>query len=846
MENNSNISNKEIKNINNNNNNNYSNQDENEQNNDVNSSDMNNFEENNDNNVDYNYNSNNNDDQNKDEVEDLSTKILDYFALLSQEEANLDLLRNKITSHENFNFNKLYKYLAENNEGPLTLTNFKKFLDSFEGLEYEDEALRKLIHLYDRNNDFALDIKEFYNMFFPGHKYNYTNEEENEETDIHDDIIQDFINLILQELSVLQSAIAITDEIRDDLKFNPYEEFRRIAVNDSDKYIDSNILAKFLNNYGMDNINADKIIWRLDTDGDNKISYDEFLEIFAPSKVNKDSNRNTGNFKSSNMSFNNNNNQKSKNNYHNNYDNDNKNLYENLNYKYNNEDEINNDDQNINNNTNDDKENKSIKHKNVTKKNDNDNTNNINNISDVNNNLKLNIDNKNNYIDKKLKYDLKKETSKIINKYNNYSEENPTNNNVNSYKNSNEYKNSKYVNNKNYNNSKHESNFKLNTNKINSKLDNNYISNYNYKNTYSSLEKNINNNNDDDLLNTKTSYNNNNYKEHKTTANFNNRKKIDDNEGNYYEYGITNSIKRVKFSDNNNSICKHGRNDYNLNNNNSTKTNNNYDNHQDTYKLKSSSPFYQTYSRYIGSNSNIRNNYYNSNLRIRSPNRNSGRFNNYSLTKYSNISNIRTNNFDNNTFNESRRYLYEKYLSPNKHSHSYLNNRNINRVSSAPRSPYRQIYSPYRSYLSYNCNNNINKYLEYKNNSSSKYISPPNKFSLDRSASIERPYSPTYKYNSLRDNYNQKNTLKASNLAYFLSDITNNELSYERLKEELSINGNTTLDDIFNFFSNNKYDLELSIIDLREGLLKLNILVNIDQCKYLFKRFDRDCDGKLK
>lgn len=176
-----------------------------------------------------------------------------------------------------------------------------------------------------------------------------------------------------------------------------------------------------------------------------------------------------------------------------------------------------------------------------------------------------------------------------------------------------------------------------------------------------------------------------------------------------------------------------------------------------------------------------------------------------------------TNLYD---YRTSYDYLYDKYLSPR-------------RIVYSPRrivySPTRVVYSP--SY-----------YYPRK-----VYVSPYRIISPVRTI-VRSPvrYVPTYSCSPIREekSFLLKQKEKSTFLSNFLNDLVVCEGAIEKQKQEFAIKGDLGVNDLFGLFDIRGLGY-ISIFDFKNTLLDLGIFLSLDEIKLLFRRFDKDLDGKL-
>ena len=219
--------------------------------------------------------------------------LLYYFQNLNKIDDEIELLRVALCENSQFSPLSLFNYLDINGKSFLTLNDFKLFLSSKNSL-YDERKLRKMIHNFDKDNDFSLNMNEFLGLILPRKNKilqkkiccsaeTYGNNNNNV---ITQEIINNFNELILGEMKLVQELDKISLEIKNSKIFSTYEAF--LAIVGDDKYMTKLNLFNFLkkNNKFINDEEVAQLMFRLDGDNDDKISYEEFKEIFYP--INED------------------------------------------------------------------------------------------------------------------------------------------------------------------------------------------------------------------------------------------------------------------------------------------------------------------------------------------------------------------------------------------------------------------------------------------------------------------------------------------------------------------------------------------------------------------------------
>ena len=205
--------------------------------------------------------------------------FLSYFKTIKTYDTEIESFRSSISSIPEFTPLSLFTYLDKNLKSFLSLNDFKSFLSS-ENVSFDEIKLRKLIHNFDKDGDFSLNLKEFTyliqskrkkikNEYFPNLKF-----------ELNQEIKNDLKTILEKEMDLIKELNDIAKEIINSENFSTYEAFTLIVG--KEKYITKKNFGKFLNDNYMEISDEDveQIMFRIDADNDDKISYEEFKEIF--------------------------------------------------------------------------------------------------------------------------------------------------------------------------------------------------------------------------------------------------------------------------------------------------------------------------------------------------------------------------------------------------------------------------------------------------------------------------------------------------------------------------------------------------------------------------------------
>ena len=218
------------------------------------------------------------------------SSLLSYFMTIKSIDDNIESLRLTLCYQNDFFPNQFFHYLDQKSKDFLLLNDFMKFLGDMK-IPFEEKYLRQFIHNFDKDNDFSLNFPEFLGLILPKKNNELknkilfnTNNNNNLSELISTNTKNIFGKLLCEELELVKNCIKTAKYCRTSIGFTPYESFIEIAGND--RYITENHLFNFLrrNNININNNDMHQLMFRLDADNDGRISFNEFEEIFFPTK----------------------------------------------------------------------------------------------------------------------------------------------------------------------------------------------------------------------------------------------------------------------------------------------------------------------------------------------------------------------------------------------------------------------------------------------------------------------------------------------------------------------------------------------------------------------------------
>ena len=214
--------------------------------------------------------------------------LINYFENLNELDNEIENVRLALCENPQFSPISLFDYLDINSKSFLTLNDFKSFLLS-QNSSYDERRLRKMIHNFDKDHDFSINFNEFLGLILPKkndiiknnilskiNSFNY------DKGNVTNDIELNLNDLIMRELNLVKELDEISEKIKNSNIFSTYEAFLEIVGDE--KYMTKSNLYNFLkyNNVNINDEEVSQLMFRLDADNDNRISYEEFKEMFYP------------------------------------------------------------------------------------------------------------------------------------------------------------------------------------------------------------------------------------------------------------------------------------------------------------------------------------------------------------------------------------------------------------------------------------------------------------------------------------------------------------------------------------------------------------------------------------
>ena len=192
-----------------------------------------------------------------------------FITIIEKEQIN-NLLKISLSKIPNPNFSNFFSSITQKNY--IDLNDLKQFLE-LNSIKYNEQIIRRFIHIFDKHNNFCLIYEDFLKIFEP-----YSQKEINDEYNLMKE--KDIeLNVMINYLELIEQINEMIINIRNTNNFTTYEAF--MGITKGNKYLDEEFLIHFLEHH-YSNEEIKNLIYLFDMDNDNLISYDEFQDFFIP------------------------------------------------------------------------------------------------------------------------------------------------------------------------------------------------------------------------------------------------------------------------------------------------------------------------------------------------------------------------------------------------------------------------------------------------------------------------------------------------------------------------------------------------------------------------------------
>ena len=164
--------------------------------------------------------------------------LLNYFRKMKELNYKIENIRIKLCGQENFHPRKLFIILDLYKTRYLSSKNIINFLEKENKYKYDDEIVRCLIRIYDKDEDYNLNFEEFLNIIIPIKNDSVKEKilllsKEKLDSDIDNNISNEinttFIELLKEELDFIKDSSNLIKNIYNSPQFTTYDVFINIV-----------------------------------------------------------------------------------------------------------------------------------------------------------------------------------------------------------------------------------------------------------------------------------------------------------------------------------------------------------------------------------------------------------------------------------------------------------------------------------------------------------------------------------------------------------------------------------------------------------------------------------------
>lgn len=221
--------------------------------------------------------------------QDTEAKLAGLFVQVSVSESDIEASRYSLCKCPEFDPYSVFQHLDKHALSSLSSTEIQLLLDKYHFYCTPDEAYQ-LIRQYDSNQNGRLTFNEFLQLVLPSTNPGFRELALARRGHYTSEVEYLLSKLIQQEILYHRSLENNRQDLVTRPDFNLLEAFRLIDMKNS-SFITREALSSFISKYKiLSDQDIDSIFRRIDNDGDQIISYLEFVDCVMPSKVKEKAN----------------------------------------------------------------------------------------------------------------------------------------------------------------------------------------------------------------------------------------------------------------------------------------------------------------------------------------------------------------------------------------------------------------------------------------------------------------------------------------------------------------------------------------------------------------------------
>ena len=201
-------------------------------------------------------------------------KIKAMFITIIEKQRQINDLKISLSNEPSLNLMNFFSEIDSKDKGFIDVNDVRSYLAKY-SISFNEQALRRFIHQFDKQQKFHLLFDDFCIIFSPINEYyNFINNN-NDLSSMQDK----FLNILISTIELIGQINDMTIDIKKSNNFTSYEAF--MGITKGNKYLDEEFMNHFLD-HNYNNNEIKNLIYLIDLNNDSLISYEEFQDFFIP------------------------------------------------------------------------------------------------------------------------------------------------------------------------------------------------------------------------------------------------------------------------------------------------------------------------------------------------------------------------------------------------------------------------------------------------------------------------------------------------------------------------------------------------------------------------------------
>jgi Ca2+-binding EF-hand superfamily protein len=221
-------------------------------------------------------------------AEEVVKNLAGLLNQISNSEQQVELHRQNLVYHREFNANQLFEILKSPTTKKITINNLHNFIKKANKIQILPREVELLFNSLDKQRDGLLCWQEFKSAFLPKECYfpenpNFVNKKNYGKNQVSKEIVDLVVGVLKAELEVLKILEGMKRRLCNSRFFNMRRTFELIDI-DKKGWLDIRDIFDFMKSeiQGVGYANGERVLRRMDVTEDKKISYFEWERGISP------------------------------------------------------------------------------------------------------------------------------------------------------------------------------------------------------------------------------------------------------------------------------------------------------------------------------------------------------------------------------------------------------------------------------------------------------------------------------------------------------------------------------------------------------------------------------------